>query len=122
MKLLIVEDDMFSQKFYSTKLTESGYEVVIASDGLEAMQTIAKIMPDVILLDLIMPKMDGFEVLKQLSLDPALKKIPVIVFSSLEQEQDVEKARALGAVEIVNKSFLDFGSLLTKISSVIKPI
>ncbi|MBI2442789.1 MAG: response regulator [Candidatus Levybacteria bacterium] len=118
MKILLVEDDPFFQKFYFFKLREKQFEVEIAKDGVEAMQFVKQAIPDVILLDLIMPNKDGFEVLQELAADPNLKQIPVLVFSTLSQEADVVKAKQLGARDYVNKSFFDFDSLLIKIQSV----
>ncbi|QQG40536.1 MAG: response regulator [Candidatus Levyibacteriota bacterium] len=116
MKILIAEDDAFFQKFYSTKLTEKDFEVITASDGEETLAKVLESKPDLILLDLIMPKKDGFEVLTALSKDAISKDIPVIVFSSLGQEQDVKRAKTLGAKDYINKGFYDFDSLVAKIS------
>ncbi len=118
MKILLVEDDIFYQKFYSTKLAEKGFEIFVASDGEQGLQMIEEVKPNIILLDIIMPKKDGFEVLEALGKNGTLKTTPVLVFSSLGGEQDVQKALKLGAVGFVNKSFYDIDSLLTKISSI----
>ncbi len=120
MKILIAEDDVFFQKFYSAKLQEKGFEVVVAGDGEEAIQKAKEAKPDLILLDIIMPKKDGFEVLQFLKQDPNANAIPVIVFSSLGQEQDVEKAKALGAIDYINKGFYDIDLLFSKIMFVKK--
>ena len=120
MKLLLVEDDTFFREFYSAKLKEEGMEVEVASDGEAGLEKAQSIKPDVILLDIIMPKKDGFEVLQALSQSASLKKIPVIVFSTLGQETDVEKAKKLGARDYINKSFFDFDGLKTKINTVLK--
>lgn len=120
MNILLAEDDTFFQSFYSTKLTEQGFIVDSAHNGEEALQILSQKNPDVILLDLIMPKMDGFEVLRAISENDSLKKAPVIVFSTLGQEQDIEKAKQLGATEYVNKTFFDFDNLLKKILAVAK--
>ncbi len=119
-KILVMEDDVFFQKFYSTKLTEKGFLVSVGLDGVDGLQKARQLKPDIILLDIIMPNKDGFEVLKELKQDPNLKDIPVIVFSSLGQEQDVDKAKGLGALDYVNKSFYDFDLLLSKITSLLK--
>lgn len=120
MKIAVIEDDIFFQKFYSTRLGEQGYQIIAAQDGEEGMAKVRNEMPDVILLDIIMPKKNGFEVLDELSKDPALSKIPVIVFSTLGQEDDVKKAMSLGAKDYINKSFFDFNNLVTKIASIAK--
>lgn len=115
MKILIIEDDAFFQRFYATKLTENGFEVVTASDGEEGLAKIAQTQPDVILLDMIMPKKDGFEVLQEIAKMPNAVHIPVIIFSSLGQEKDVQRAKELGAVDYINKSVSDIEMLMAKI-------
>ncbi len=120
MVILLIEDDVFFQKFYSLKLKESGFEVDIASNGEEGLSKLRFAHFDVVLLDLIMPVKNGFEVLEELSKDQNLKNIPVLVFSTLGQEQDILKAKSLGAVDHVNKTFFDFDDLLRKIFVVTK--
>jgi len=120
MKILIIEDDEFFQKFYSTKLQENKVEVEIASDGEEGLVKMKNTIPDLVLLDLIMPKMDGFAVLTQRSQDEILKKIPVIVFSTLGQEKDVQNAQQLGANGYINKGSFDFNSMVETINQVMK--
>lgn len=118
MKILIIEDDKFFQKFYSTKLQENKTEVEVAVDGEEGLLKMRSVKPDLVLLDLIMPKMDGFAVLAARSQDENLKKIPVIVFSTLGQEKDVENAKKLGANGYINKDFFDFKVMVEKINQV----
>lgn len=118
MKILIIEDDKFFQKFYSTKLAERKVEVVVAPDGQEGLMRMKDSSPDLVLLDLIMPKMDGFAVLAARMQDETLKKIPVIVFSTLGQEKDVGNAQKLGANGYINKGFFDFKSMVDKINQV----
>lgn len=119
MIILLIEDDPFFQKFYTFKLREQKFEVFVAKDGVEGMQMVRLNIPNLILLDLIMPNKDGFEVLQELSQDPVLKNIPVLVFSTLSQEKDVARAIQLGAKDYVNKSFFDFDKLLVKIQAMI---
>jgi len=118
MKILIIEDDIFFQKFYSEKLRELNFEVDVASDGEEGFNKINSIKPDLLLLDLILPKKDGFEILKEL--ESMQQKPHILVFSTLGQEEDVEKAKLLGANDYVNKSFIDFDFLLSKINNLLK--
>jgi CheY-like chemotaxis protein len=120
MKILIIEDDKFFQKFYSTKLQENKAEVEVAGDGEEGLMKMRNSKPDLVLLDLIMPKMDGFAVMAARSQDENLKKIPVIVFSSLGQEKDVENAKKLGANGYIKKGFFDFNSMVATINQVMK--
>jgi CheY-like chemotaxis protein len=117
MKILIIEDDAFFRNFYTTKLKEKGYEVVNAADGFEGLQKVKQENPNLILLDIIMPKVDGFQVLEALKQANLINSIPVIVFSTLGQEQDVEKAKKLGAKDYINKSYFDFDNMFQKIVS-----
>lgn len=115
MKILLVEDDKFFREFYAFKLKEKGIEVGQAGDGEEALKLIPEFKPDLILLDLIMPKKDGFELLQDLKNDQILSQIPVLVFSTLGQQRDIDKATQLGARGYVNKSFFNFDNLLNMI-------
>lgn len=120
MRILLIEDDQFFQKFYASKLTELGFEVHTASDGEEGLALVKTVKPHLIILDIIMPRKDGFEVLADLSSDTQLKAIPVLVFSTLGQEHDIQKARQMGAVGYIDKNSFDFASLKTKITSLIQ--
>ena len=120
MNVLIVEDDVFFQKFYSSKLTDAGFSVAVASDGEEGIVKAREFKPDLIILDIIMPNKDGFDFLEDVSADETLKKIPILVFSTLGQEQDVQKALKLGADGYVNKTFFDFDKLKQKIEETIQ--
>ncbi len=112
MRILLVEDDKFFREFYAFKLKEKNIEVGQAGDGEEALTLIPQFKPDLILLDLIMPKKDGFELLADLHSDPLLSQIPVLVFSTLGQQADIDRAKLLGAKGYVNKSFFNFDNLL----------
>lgn len=115
MRILLVEDDKFFREFYAQKLREKGIEVFQAENGEIGLKAVQDSVPDVILLDIIMPVKDGFEVLEALSQNEQTKKIPVLVFSTLGQEKDIEKAMSLGARGYVNKSFFDFETLFKRI-------
>lgn len=120
MKILLIDDDIFFQKFYLEKLSERGFQIDVAPDGQQGLDKIRELKPDLILLDIIMPIKDGFEVLQALSQDQELKQIPVIVFSTLGQDADVQKAKSLGAKDFVNKGFYDFENLIFKIKQIAK--
>lgn len=119
MKVLLVEDDAFFQKFYASKLGEQQYEVQTASNGDEGLTKAASFQPDIIILDIIMPQKNGFEFLAARAQDATLKKIPVIVFSTLGQEEDVKKAMSLGANDFVNKALFDFEAVKQKIQTMV---
>jgi two-component system phosphate regulon response regulator PhoB len=98
-KILIIEDDKFLSSVLKTRLEKEGFQVEQAFDGEEGLIKLKEARPDLILLDLILPKMSGFEVLEQISLDPQLNQVPVMIASNLGQESDIQKAKNLGAVE-----------------------
>ena len=114
-KLMVVDDDRFITKVYSIKLAHEGYDVILAHNGEEALEKAKKDKPDLILLDLIMPRMDGFETLERLKKDPKLKKVPVLVLSNLGQETDIERATELGAKDYLVKSNISLKYILEKI-------
>lgn len=119
-KILIVEDDQFLTSAYRVKLTKAGFEIIIAVDGEEAMNALLKEIPDVILLDLVLPKKDGFEVLKEIRANPKLKSIPVLIASNLGQKEDIDRGMGLGATDYIVKSDMSLDDLVTKINSLIK--
>jgi two-component system chemotaxis response regulator CheY len=118
MKLLIVEDDIFFQKFYKTQLETQGFQVEVAVNGNEGLEKIKSFQPDVILLDIIMPIKDGFEVLETLAQEGTIKNLSILVFSTLGQDKDVQRAMELGAKGYINKSFFDFNALVSKIKEI----
>lgn len=101
-KVLIIEDDEHISKVYEIKLLKEGVEVSLARDGDEAMVKVLE-KPDMIILDLMIPKKDGFLVLEDIKKNPELARIPIIILSNLGQQQDQERAMALGANEYLVK-------------------
>jgi len=116
-KILLVEDDKFLLKFFAARLKEEDFEVVLAEDGEEAVRRVKEEKPDLILLDLILPKKDGFAVLKEIKSDEKTKNIPVFVLSNLGQESDREKAKELGAVDYLVKVNFDLKEIIKKIKN-----
>jgi DNA-binding response OmpR family regulator len=103
-KILIVEDDPIISKTYADQLKEEGYEIKLALDGEEAIEKLKDFSPDLILLDLILPKKEGIEVLRELKDHEDTKNIPVIVLTNLENEDMVSKALELGCHSYLVKS------------------
>ena len=114
-KILIVEDDKTLIKMYQTKLTLENFEVEVAYDGEEGLEKLKTVSPDLVLLDLAMPKLDGFEFLKKMMADASLKKIPVVVLSNLGQESDIKKATDFGAKDYLIKANLTPRQVVEKI-------
>lgn len=102
--ILLVEDDSFLAEMYSTKFRVEGFRVFMASDGNKGLKLAKKEKPNIILLDILLPKMDGFEVLKRLKKDDELKDIPVILLTNLSQKEDVDRGLDLGAVDYLIKA------------------
>jgi len=118
-RILLAEDDPSLSKLYQTKLSMSGYEVIAVSDGKECLAAASKGKIDVILLDIIIPKIDGFAVLKKLKSKPKTKKIPVILLTNLGQEEDMKKGKELGAQGYLIKSNLTPAEVAKKIEEVL---
>ena len=104
--VLICEDDPLLVDLLQYRLQASGYEVAVARDGGEALQRIREATPDAIVLDAMMPVMDGFELLRQIRADPRTAKTPVIMLSARKQESDIVTALRLGANDYVVKPFI----------------
>ena len=118
--ILIIEDDKFLRELIVRKLNEEDFEVSEAVDGEEGIKKIKEEKPDLILLDLILPGIDGFEVLSQMKKESTLASIPVIILSNLGQKDDVEKGLKMGAVDYLIKAHFTPGEIIEKIKVVLK--
>jgi len=114
-KILLVEDDFFLADIYQTKLSIANYNVLVAQDGMDGLEQAQAQIPDLILLDIMLPKMDGLDVLKRLKADDKTKNIPVILLSNLGQEFVVNGGMSLGAVDYLVKSDLTPREVIDKI-------
>ncbi len=114
-KILFIEDEPTLQKAIGRYLEQEGYEVKNALDGDLGLEIAKKEKPDLILLDIILPKRDGFEVLSELKTDEETKNIPVIVLTNLEGDADVEKALSLGATTYLVKANYKLEEITAKI-------
>jgi DNA-binding response OmpR family regulator len=119
-KILIIEDDKFLRELIAQKLIKEDFEVSEAMDGEEGIKKIKEEKPDLILLDLILPGIDGFEVLSQMKKEPALASIPVIILSNLGQKDDVEKGLKMGAIDYLIKAHFTPGEIIDKIKVALK--
>ena len=120
IKILIVEDDVMLNKIYQTKLGLLGYSVYSSYDGDEGLKKADDLMPDLILLDLMLPKKNGFEVLETLKQNLKPNHIPVIILSNLGQEADIEKGMQLGAVDFLVKSNVKLESVISKVEDILQ--
>jgi DNA-binding response OmpR family regulator len=119
-KILFIEDEPTLQKTLGDALTKEGHEIKTAFDGQEGLAVAKEYKPDLILLDLILPKMDGFAVMQALKKDEDLKTIPVIVLTNLEGTADVEKVLELGATTYLVKANYDLKDVVEKIKKTLE--
>lgn len=118
--ILIVEDDKFLRELIAGKLVKEGYEISEAIDGEKGIKMIKEEKPDLVLLDLILPGIDGFEVLSRMKEDPELARIPVIILSNLGQKEEVERGIKLGAIDYMIKAHFTPREIIDKIKNVLK--
>lgn len=113
--ILIVEDDDFILDVYEKKLALEGYSIAIARNGNEAMELIRKRRPDLLLLDIMLPLKDGFQVLKEIREDEELTDIRVIVMSNLSQNKDMARAKELGVTDYIVKSNISLPDMVERV-------
>ncbi len=120
-KILIIEDEEIVIDLLQRKLIKEGYETSVARDGQEGLKKMKEVKPDLILLDIIMPKMGGFEVMEEMAKDKELKKIPVIVISNSGQPVELDRAQKLGAKDWLIKTEFDPQEVIDKVKKHIGP-
>lgn len=114
-RILLVEDDRFLRRAVEAALARAGFEVLVAADAEQAPGLARAGRPDLVLLDVVMPRVSGFEVLEQLKGDPATAPIPVIMLTNLSQDGDVARARASGAAGYLVKASLSLKELVRQV-------
>lgn len=119
-KVLIVEDDEPIARVYAIKLGQEGIDTPLAADGEDAFKKIQSEKPDLVLLDLMLPKKDGFWVLEEMGKIPTLKNIPVIVLSNLGQDKDKERALGLGAKDYLVKADISINDVIAKVNKMLE--
>lgn len=118
--ILVVEDDKFLRELIVRKLREEDFNISEAIDGEDGIKKIKEEKPDLVLLDLILPGIDGFEVLSKMKEDMSLAQIPVIILSNLGQKDDVERGFKLGAVDYLIKAHFTPGEIIEKVRGILK--
>ena len=118
-KILIIEDDKFLRELIAKKLIKEGYDVEEAIDGEEGLKKIQEVNPDLVLLDLILPGIDGFQVLKEAKENHKTENIPVVILSNLGQKDEIEKGLNLGAVDFLIKAHFTPEEIVEKIKLVL---
>lgn len=119
INIVIVEDDVFLADLYKTKFALEGFKTTVAYDGEKGLEIIEKNQPDIILLDLVLPKLTGFEVLEKIKAQDKLKKIPVLLLTNLSQKSDVEKGLKLGADDYLIKAHFMPSEVVEKIKQLV---
>jgi DNA-binding response OmpR family regulator len=119
-KVMLVEDDRFLSSLIKARLEKDGISVSQAFDGDDAIKHLPEERPDLVILDLVMPKTNGFEVLKSISLMPGLERTPVVIVSNLAQDSDIQKAQQLGAKEYFVKVKISIDDLIGKIENLVQ--
>lgn len=118
-RVLVIEDDKLLSSLIVRKLKAEKTDVLYAPNGEEALKTLEAEMPDLILLDILLPGIDGFEVLKRIKENPKLQKIPVVILSNLGQESDIEQGRRLGAVTFLVKASLTLDEITKEVGRIV---
>lgn len=121
LKILLVEDDSMIVDMYKLRFEEEGYDVLVTDKGTEALEIAKKEQPAIILLDIILPEMDGFTILQELKKDIETKNIPVLMLTNLGQEGDQFKGKEQGAAEYFVKSKHTPAQIMEKIREITKP-
>ena len=118
-RILIAEDDKFQSQIYRLSLSKEVYDIVMAADGRQTMEEARRQKPDLILLDLLMPVKDGFEVLQELKDDPNLKNIKIIVLTNLGDRKDLEEVRRLGVSDFLVKANISIAEMVAKVKAIL---
>ena len=118
--ILIIEDDKFLRELMAKKLVKEGFTIEEAVDGEEGIRKIKEVKPGLVLLDLILPGIDGFEVLSRIKQDSAVSNIPVIILSNLGQKDDVDRGMEMGAADYLIKAHFTPGEIIEKVKGILK--
>lgn len=119
-KILVVEDDKFLRTIIVQKLKNEGFEIEEAWDGGEALKKLEKYRPDLVLLDLVLPDIDGFQVLKKIKDNPEISVTPVLILSNLGQEEDIRRGKEMGAKDYLIKAYFTPSEIVAKIHQILQ--
>ena len=118
-KILIVEDDVFIRDIYQVKFSQEGFEVTMAENGVEALKKMEELVPDIILLDIVMPYMDGMETLKNIRSKEEWKKIPVIMLTNISEKEKITESEDYGISDYLIKSQFTPSEVVQKVKTLL---
>lgn len=118
--ILLIEDDPFLIDIYTTKFEEAKFKIEVATNGTEGLRSMKKHPPDVLLLDIVLPHVDGWEILRAMKQDEELRKIKVIILSNLGQKDEVEKGFKLGAIKYLVKAHHNPSEVVQEVTQILK--
>jgi len=118
--ILLVEDDPFLVEIYNTKLKEAGFSVIVANDGKEGLKKIKEKKPDLVLLDIVLPNINGWEFLKEVRRDDKLSDLKIIILSNLSQRDEINKGLELGAIKYLIKAHYTPSEVIEEIKKILK--
>ena len=119
-KILLVEDDKFIIDIYTQKFQEAGFSVEVAEDGEEALKKVKSTKPDLLILDIVLPNIDGWEIIKQVKKNPEFKDLKIVALTNLKQEEDMKKGKALGIAGYFIKAHFSPSQIVEEIKKIIK--
>ncbi len=119
-KILLIEDDPFLVEIYSTKLKEAGFSVIVAGDGDEGLKRMREEAPDLLLLDIVLPGLNGWEILRDIKRDNKLGNLKIVILSNLGEKEEVEKGLKLGAVRYLVKAHYTPSEVVEEIRKIFK--
>ena len=117
--ILLIEDDPFLIDIYSTKLKEAGFTIEVAIDGEEALRKVKEKNPDLVVLDIVLPQIDGWEILKKIKSEDKFRNLKIIILSNLGQKEEVEKGISLGATKYLIKAHYTPSQIVEEIKKVL---
>lgn len=118
-RILLIEDDIFLTDIYTTKLEEAGFSVTVAEDGEKALRKLGEEKPDLVILDIVLPQVNGWEILEKIKSEPKLKGLKVIILSNLGQKEEVEKGMDLGSIKYLIKAHYTPSEIVKEIKEII---
>jgi len=119
IKVLIVEDDVYISEMYKIKFESENYKIVVTDNGSEIIKIVEKEKPDIILLDIVMPVMDGFDVLKIIKSNKKFNNVPVVMLTNLSQKESIERVFELGAKSYIVKSHFTPSEVVKKVKDIL---